>query len=918
MTRLSKLPTFLAAASILALSACGGSTPKADANPSTESAEKSVDTADKTGPVIQADAPAGQLPTGVTPTAYQLDLVTDPAEPGFSGTVRIDVTLDQAHQRIWLHALEQTVSNAKAILEDGTEITATFTGDQADGGVSRLDFESPVPAGSAKLVLDYTAPYNLGLAGLYKVEQGGKPYLATQMEPIDARRMMPSFDEPRFKTPWSINVTAPKGLQVVSNGASAGAVENEDGTQTHRFNTTRPIQSYLVALVVGPYDKRNGAAIRSNALRPTPIDLRGFAPAGKGDKLDAALKATDDMLLWQEEYFDYPYPYGKLDIIAAPDFAYGAMENAGAIIYRESALLIDEKTSMGRQRGIFTIHAHELGHQWFGNLVTPKWWDDIWLNEAFATWISYKTMHDFDPDGGWERAATKAGLGAMSSDSLINARQIRNPIERNGDIMDGFDAITYRKGGHVLSMFESYLGEDEFRDGMRLHMRRFEDGVADVDDFMQSLADGSKQPDVVDSFKSFIFQPGIPMLDVQVTCAANAGQITIKQSRYAPLGSKIDSAASTWQVPFAATVGGSTDQSNLRQMLKDAETKIPLDGDCPEWVMPNADGAGYWRFSTGSDNWKALADNFDTLSPGEQITFADSLMAGFNAGTVSAADLLSGLKATSTGEWDAVSEPLGNLAGLYEMLPESDRPAMSEWLQSTYGPVFSALENTPNNERSIGDNLLRNSLYSLLVQYGDLPDDKAVLALAAESYIGLNAEPDATALSPDELPLALSIRTQQGGADFYDAAMAYANTTTNQREKRTVINTLANSGDARIVADVMKAVQGGSFSGNDAYGVMFNAMTNADQRETAWPIFKASFDNVVSNLPEIRKPQMARVVGTFCTAEKASAAAEFFESKAGAIPGYERSLAQGLERASLCAAQKAAKSSELAAALAAD
>ena len=229
---------------------------------------------------------------------------------------------------------------------------------------------------------------------------------------------------------------------------------------------------------------------------------------------------TDEMLTWQEAYFDYPYPYGKLDLIAVPDFAYGAMENAGAIIYRESALLMNERTTLGRKRGILTTHAHELGHQWFGNLVTPIWWDDIWLNEAFATWISYKTMDAVYPDTGFDLAPQRAAIGVMGADSLKTARQIRNPIDNNGDILSAFDGITYRKGGGVLSMFETYLGEDNFREGMRIHMRRFEDGVADVNDFMASLAEGSGNDNVVESFKSFILQPGIPYLNVALTCPA--------------------------------------------------------------------------------------------------------------------------------------------------------------------------------------------------------------------------------------------------------------------------------------------------------------------------------------------------------------------------------------------------------------
>lgn len=323
-------------------------------------------------PVLQEAPPAGQLPEGVTPTAYRLDLFTDPAQEEFSGRVEIDVTLDDAHARIWLHSLDQRISSVIGRLPDGTELPAAFTRSKAEGGVSRIDFETPMPAGNGTLVIDYTAPYNFGLAGLYKAEQAGRPYLATQMEPIDARRMVPSFDEPRFKTPWTLTITTPPGNQVITNGALKAQSSLNDGNIQFDFATTRAIQSYLVALAVGPYDLRDGGVLPPNNIRPQAVPFRGFAPAGKGDQLEEAMAITDEMVTWQEAYFDYPYPYGKLDLIAVPDFAYGAMENAGAIIYRESALLINQRTSLGRKRAIMTTHAHELGHQWFGNLVTPN------------------------------------------------------------------------------------------------------------------------------------------------------------------------------------------------------------------------------------------------------------------------------------------------------------------------------------------------------------------------------------------------------------------------------------------------------------------------------------------------------------------------------------------------------------------
>ena len=868
-------------------------------------------------PVLQEVPPAGQLPEGVTPTAYRLNLFTDPAQDGFSGRVEIDVVLAEPHARIWLHSLDQQISVIKARLADGSELNGSFTRSTAEGGVSRLDFATPVPAGNSTLILEYTAPYNFGLAGLYKAEQNGRPYLATQMEAIDARRMVPSFDEPRFKTPWTLTVTAPAGNQVITNGALRAQTILDNGHMQYQFATTRQIQTYLVALAVGPYDLLDGGVLPPNEVRARAVPFRGFAPAGKGAQLNEAMAITDDMVTWLEAYFDYPYPYGKLDLIAVPDFAYGAMENAGAIIYRESALLIDERTTLSRKRGIMTTHAHELGHQWFGNLVTPVWWDDIWLNEAFATWISYKTMDAVYPGTGFDLAPQRAAIRVMGSDSLAAARQIRNPITRNADIDDAFDGITYRKGSGVLSMFESFVGEDAFREGMRLHMRRYEDGVADVNDFMASLADGSKNPEVVESFTSFIMQPGIPYLDISFTCPAiDAGLITVSQSRYAPLGSEIDPKAHTWTIPLAIRMNGANGERTIRQMFSGETMDIPLDGGCPDWVMPNADGAGYWRFNLNGPAWQTLIENFGALSAGEQLSFADSSTAAFAAGNISAETLLDAIRVSANGDWGAAQQPLYRLGGYWKALPDdAAKEAMRDFVMDAYGARWTALNQSNEATLSEGDQLLKTALKQALLEYGRLGDERTRLADAATAYVGMVNAPDAGALSPDMVQSAIAFAAESGDTAFYEAALEFALASDNQRERRTTLYTLAQHAAEADMLALMTLVLNEDFQGQETWGVYLNALQNERAGTAAWERFKADFDTVIARAPEVRKAQTAGVVAYFCTAEEIDDAIDFITSKADLMSGYERRLAQASESARLCAAFRARKGDELAAAL---
>jgi len=874
-------------------------------------------TFDTVPPILQDVPPAGQLPDGITPTAYRLDLYVDPAQDEFSGQVEIDIIADEPHARVWLHSIDHTIQSARLVLADGSERDATFTRSKADGGVSRLDFEQPVPKGNSTLILDYTAPYNFGLAGLYKAEQRGRPYLATQMEPIDARRLVPSFDEPRFKTPWTLTVATPAGNQVVTNGALKAQTTLDDGSIQFQFATTREIQSYLVALVVGPYDLRDGGVLPPNSIRAQAIPFRGFAPAGKGDQLEEAMAITDEMVTWQEAYFDYPYPYGKLDLIAAPDFAYGAMENAGAIIYRESRLLLNDRTSLTARRATMTTHAHELGHQWFGNLVTPRWWNDIWLNEAFATWISYKTVDAVYPDTGFDLAAQRAAIGAMDNDSLASARQIRNPILRNADILDAFDSITYRKGGGVLSMFENYLGEAAFRDGIRLHMRRFEDGVADVDDFMTSIADGSKTPEVVESFTSFIMQPGIPYLDVSFSCPAiDAGLITVAQARYAPIGSQIDPGAQSWSIPLAIKMNGANGERTIREIFTGPSLEIPLDGGCPDWVMPNADGAGYWRFNLDAASWQGLMANYSALTPAEQLSFADSVTAAFEAGQLSAATLLRALALNAEGDWAAAQDPLANLETYMKALDsEAAKAALRDLVMAAYGPRWERLSAAPSDTLSEGEQLLKAALNDSLLEIGRLPDERARLADAAAAYVGVINEPDVSALAPENVQTAIAIAASDADPAFFQAALDFAQTTPNQSERRQTLNSLAMYGGEADVIALMDLVRTEAFQGQEAWSVYLAAVQNETAGQAAWTKFKTDFDDVIAETPEIRKPQTARVVGYFCSDADIRDATAFLESKAELISGYERQLAQASEKARLCAAFRAEKSNELAAVL---
>ncbi len=396
--------------------------------------------------------PEGKLPEGVRPTGYRLSLTIIPQQQTFSGTAVIEIETDESTTGIWMHGQDLNVT-AIQVAHATTRIPARWEQKTADG-VVRVEFEETLPAGRSTLHIDYTAGFDAPLRGLYRVESGGDAYAFTQFESISARLAFPCFDEPRFKTPFDVTLTVPKDQIAAANTPVDRAIELPDGLQRISYMPTPPLPTYLIAWAVGPFDVVAGPTIPPRKGRSFPVPLRGIAVKGKGVQLTYALDRTGAFVAALEDYFGIPYPYRKLDLVAVPDFAAGAMENVGLITFREWLLLLDEDRITEHQRRAFAyVLAHELAHQWFGNLVTMPWWDDIWLNESFATWMGNKVVQTLHPEYRSDLGSLASAQRAMNLDNLTSARSIQHPVLTNHDIQNAFSPITYEKGGAVLEMF---------------------------------------------------------------------------------------------------------------------------------------------------------------------------------------------------------------------------------------------------------------------------------------------------------------------------------------------------------------------------------------------------------------------------------------------------------------------------------
>lgn len=891
------------AVTVLVLSACSESTPPAADPP-----------APVIAPVQSSEPPIGQLGDAVQPVLYGIELRIDPRQDTFSGKVSIEVTLKEPADSIWLHGKGLEVSEVWLNAADGSRIEAEYE-EVLESGVARVALAQPVAPGQATLHFIYRAPFNTSFHALFKAVRGADSYAVTQFEPIAARQAFPGFDEPVFKVPFDLAVISRASDVTITTTPEVSSETLDDGFVRHSFARTRPLPTYLLAFAVGPYDLVDFGMIPPNSIRDREVALRGVAARGLGSRMHYALENTAGLLTVLEEYFGIPYPYRKLDLIAVPEGFGGAMENPGAITYDEYLLLMDENSSLSQRRDFTVVHAHEMAHMWFGDLVTPKWWNDIWLNESFATWMMNKVSDRYWPAGEFDRETLKGALGAMSSDSLAAARQIREPVDSNEAITESFDGITYQKGGGVLAMLERYVGEDEFQAGIRLHMQRHADGTATAEDFIQSLAEGSGRSEIEPAFRSFIEQPGVPLISAMVNCDDEQNpMLELSQARYAPLGSAIEPEASEWRVPVCVSYVADGAQKSTCAMLNERKQTVALDSDtCPSQLHLNADGAGYYRFSMSETWWNGLIADSAAMAPSEALAMSDSLDAAFRAGKVSAVTYVAGMAAlTNDGAWDAADLAISQLESITTILDAQQLEVAEAAFRRIVRPRYAQLDQADDT----GSELLSKHMQRFLIVIAQDEELRGPLARRAASRIGLDGAPDPSAVTESELETVLSVGVQDLGEPFFDLLLEQTIASEDPVFRNSATGALARVEDPLLVGKLHGALLDGVFKGTEFTGILFRQMGRSATTETTYSWLRANDSALIPMIPEFFRSILVPALGnSFCSAEKAQEWGEFIDSHAADLPGYERSLAQTTESIMLCAALRQAKADELTRAL---
>ncbi|MEO8177725.1 MAG: M1 family metallopeptidase [Deltaproteobacteria bacterium] len=866
-------------------------------------------------------AAEGRLPEGVRPVGYQLLLEIDPRRPDFHGQARIALQLEQRVASISLHARELALTRV-SLRVPGSERSISAQPQLAPGplgesGLTRLQLSEPLGPGPSQLEIEFSGKFNARLRGLYKVENGGDSYAFTQFEAIDARRAFPCFDEPRFKTPFEVTLRVPAGNAAIANTAVREQKQLPTQQIELSFVRTERLPTYLLAFAVGPLDVIEAPPLAVSGVRPRTLPLRGVAARDRGAELAFALNETPRLLESLERYLGVAYPYDKLDLIAVPDFASGAMENAGAITFRDTLLLLGVDAPEEQRRASVSVNAHELAHQWFGDLVTMPWWDDLWLNEGFATWLASRVLQDVHPEYRAEFARIAGLERAFDMDGRQSARQVRQPIESDHDIRNAFDAITYTKGGALLAMFERYVGPERFRAGLRAYLERHRFGSGTSRELLAALDSSSGKP-VAAAFSSFLDQPGVPSVSAELSCVpGSAPRVRLRQRRFAPLGSGIDPAG-RWQVPVclryagAAAAGGpapSKNEPSAEQCVlldtPEGELTLAEEQRCPSWVFPNARASGYYRWSLATADLAALLEHgYASLDAGERLSLLANTVAAVRSGAQSLGELMAVVRRLGgERERELVVAALEVLEQLRrELLGAEELPGYRRLVRELVLDRQRQLGLFPTRAEQGDAKLLRTELVHALAFEARDAALRRELDRLGRAHLGLVRDARVAQLPSELLELALAVAVQEGGKPVIERVRAALAASNDGLERVRLLSALGSNLNPELSPLVLEVSLADELRTNERLSVLFGQMREIETREVSYRWVEQHFDALVLRLGGELGAQLTRLPGAFCNTESVERVGRFFTPRAPALTGGPRSLRLSLEAIRACAA----------------
>jgi puromycin-sensitive aminopeptidase len=829
-----------------------------------------------------AAAPADyRLPTTVRPHAYRLVLTPDLPAATFSGDVEIDLTVESPTSTITLNAAELDISFAE--LNDsnpdaGYALAPTAITLDPEEERATLTFAQPLPPGPATLHLVFSGILNDKLHGFYRstfADESGTEHIiaTTQMESTDARRAFPCWDEPALKATFEVTLVVEDGLAAYSNGSVVSESTEADGRRRVRFAPTMVMSTYLVAFVVGPLE----------ATEPLPVNgipLRIVHPPGKGHLTQFALTVGAHALTFFTDYFGIPYPADKLDLVAIPDFAFGAMENLGCVTFRESALLVDpSQAARVELERVADVVCHEIAHMWFGDLVTMKWWNGIWLNEAFATFMEVLAVDAFRPE--WQRWVS-FGVereAAMAVDGLHATRPVEFHVGRPEEAQGMFDVLTYQKGGSVLRMLEQFIGPDVFREGIHDYLTTHSYGNTETTDLWDALERSSGRA-VRTIMDTWINQGGYPLIRV-----GEDGSLT--QTPFSYRGEPGGAIGTNWQVPVLTRPVEQGDFDPLPVLVDGPATVAVADG---AGLVVNAGGSGYYRVSYPTGAVARLADRLGELAPLERYNLVSDSWAAALSGQAPLADVLAVARAlVNSAERDPSvwSVVLGALGLFDRVVPDGDRPVLALATRTLLGPLAGDLGWDPRDDDHERTPSLRSAALRTL---GTIGADPAVKGEAARRFSEANTIP----LHPDTESAVLDIVAADGGPAEFEAFLARYRAPSTPQEEIRYLYALASFTDPALASRTFDLALTEVRTQNAPF-VLQSLVANRLTGPAAWERITEEWDTLVATFPSNILPRMLDGVRVLCTPPELADRVTTFV-RAHPLPAGGKTVEQILER----------------------
>jgi puromycin-sensitive aminopeptidase len=846
------------------------------------------------------------LPTTVQPRKYQLHLQPDLGQFTFRGQVAIDIEITRRTSEIVLNADELQVESAVLVRRRSITPARQITHDQPHQTVS-LDFGRVLAPGKARLDIRFTGQLNDKLRGFYRSQYttpgGEQQYLAaTQFEATDARRAFPCWDEPAYKARFEVTLVIPSDLTAVSNTPVVGETQVSPGLKAVHFAETPVMSTYLLAFIVGDL-----ASIEQQATNNTRVAV--WTTRGKEEQGRFALDTSARLLSFFNDYFGIPYPLPKLDHIAIPDFAAGAMENWGAITYRETALLVDpQNSSAGTRQRVAEVVAHEMAHMWFGDLVTMQWWDDLWLNESFASWMGNKAVDWLFPDWQmWTQFVNMDTNRGLSLDGLKNSHPIEQEVKDPAEVSQLFDAISYSKGAAIIRMLEQFLGPEIFRQGLNRYLSTHQYSNARTEDLWSALEETSQQP-VTSIMDTWTKQMGYPVLQVQTQQTADHVALALSQERFVydhllddgtPLTPPLPAGdtGELWRVPVRVSHAGAAEPTSL--LMSERQARLRLEGRPStdprrQWVKVNPQQTGFYRVNYQPEDWERLVPAIRSLelSANDRLGVQNDAYALSRAGFLPVTQFLSLARAYEDEQDASVWGDLAsNLRDIDLLLANEEyHPVFRSFARRLFRPAAKRMGWEARSNEGHLDALLRSTVLSQVGGYGD-PE---FLQEAQERFASYLRNP--TSVHPDIRGVVFSLAGQGGDRNTYDRLWELEKQATLQEEKVRLRNALTQFSQKDLLQETLERSLSSDVRSQDTVTLVTGVASNLQGRELAWEFVKARW-------PEFDRRyggggfglmRLVSICGHFTDASRLADVESFFQSHPA--PAAERTIRQSLER----------------------